>query len=524
MAAKRKKLILLTSILSAFSVAIVALVAGGKALSSPIGVGGSTELVNGTITWTASNSEKTTHAGNRVSYLRNTARKTPIYAYAYGQYDASDSCMLDSKGSDYQTFGIFISSVAGTSSSLFQFQNITSISVVTDSGSDSGATFKVYTNSTSDGSAAYTGTSDGSEQTFNISSEVSGAKYLAVRPANNLEIQIKSITVNYTCEPGGVEPSPDVYNISYYGFDGDDKEELYGIDESSLVKSAEEGESVEIEVEALSGYSFYFAFEYTDVLTDWSLSGSTISFTMPASNVEICIQVETEEVVLSSITISSYTTEYEVNDLFEFDGVVTAHYSDGSDDVVEPTNVTEPDMTSSGTKEITVSYTEGGVTKTASYNISVTGGTSAVVLTGTYRFSSRSVNTSGKKWDGTDGTMTITFSNDGTLVWRNERIDTYSRAVDAKVLLDYTATDNGAYIEVSMELTGIDFTVGGATNTSAMTFSGAYTDRPCIGFGVGAKNETGNVSSDRSSLTISVYDGSSSPYKYYDTFTFSLVS
>ncbi len=74
---------------------------------------------------------------------------------------------------------------------------------------------------------------------------------------------------------------------------------------------------------------------------------------------------------LESIAVSGQTTTYTVGDTFEFDGTVTATYSDGSTKKVSPTSVSSPDMTTAGKKEVTVSYTEGTVTKTASYEITV---------------------------------------------------------------------------------------------------------------------------------------------------------
>ena len=77
---------------------------------------------------------------------------------------------------------------------------------------------------------------------------------------------------------------------------------------------------------------------------------------------------------LSSITLntSNAQTEFYVDDTFDSSGlVVTAHYDNGTEDIVTPTNVSSPSMSSTGDKTVTVSYTEGGVTKTATYTISV---------------------------------------------------------------------------------------------------------------------------------------------------------
>ena len=74
------------------------------------------------------------------------------------------------------------------------------------------------------------------------------------------------------------------------------------------------------------------------------------------------------EVTLNSISLSgTYQTTFTVGDTFTYIGlVVTAHYSDGSSLTVTPTSVTDPDMTSSGTKDVLVTY------KTASIKYQIT--------------------------------------------------------------------------------------------------------------------------------------------------------
>lgn len=79
-----------------------------------------------------------------------------------------------------------------------------------------------------------------------------------------------------------------------------------------------------------------------------------------------------EVVVLTSITLSGFTTSYNTYATFTFTGTVTAHYSDGTTaNVTSSCTHTTPNMTSAGTKTVTVTYTEDGVTKTATYNITV---------------------------------------------------------------------------------------------------------------------------------------------------------
>ena len=89
---------------------------------------------------------------------------------------------------------------------------------------------------------------------------------------------------------------------------------------------------------------------------------------------------ETVVKTLQSIAVAGMTTSYQVGDDFSFDGTCTATYSVTKDGVaqpdvvsetVTPTSVSTPDMTQVGTPTVTVTYTEGEVTKTAEYAITI---------------------------------------------------------------------------------------------------------------------------------------------------------
>lgn len=108
--------------------------------------------------------------------------------------------------------------------------------------------------------------------------------------------------------------------------------------------------------------------------------------------IEVTCEEEAEQGVektLKSIALSGMTTQFENVDKFVFDGTVTATYSvvkggEAQPDEtreVTPTSVSEPDMTQLGDQEVTVSFTDGDVTKEAKYTITVT---EHVVTPGTY--------------------------------------------------------------------------------------------------------------------------------------------
>lgn len=91
---------------------------------------------------------------------------------------------------------------------------------------------------------------------------------------------------------------------------------------------------------------------------------------------------ETSE--LSAIAISgTYPTSFHQGDAFSYDGlIVRATYANGKTRIVSPTSVTTPDMSSvADDVEVTVSYTEGLVTKTATYTVDITAAATSKTIT-----------------------------------------------------------------------------------------------------------------------------------------------
>ena len=73
-----------------------------------------------------------------------------------------------------------------------------------------------------------------------------------------------------------------------------------------------------------------------------------------------------------SLNTSNVQTEFTLGDTFDYSGlIVTAYYDNETEDIVEPTSVSSPNMMTVGEKEITVTYTEGEVTKSKPYTITV---------------------------------------------------------------------------------------------------------------------------------------------------------
>lgn len=103
-----------------------------------------------------------------------------------------------------------------------------------------------------------------------------------------------------------------------------------------------------IDVSAYAGKTLQFAFKY--------VSTTTGAGTWEIKNIKLD---ESSDVpaVLESISWTGYTTAYTLGDAFKKDGTVTATYSDGStEDVSSAASFSTPDMSTAGTKTVTVSY------------------------------------------------------------------------------------------------------------------------------------------------------------------------
>lgn len=113
----------------------------------------------------------------------------------------------------------------------------------------------------------------------------------------------------------------------------------------------------------------------TSYYLQYNNSGSGLFSTYGGKQGNPCIFKKTQSCTLSSISLntSGATTTFCVGETFSSSGLVTtASYTGGcSNATVTPTSVSSPNMASAGEKTVTVSYTEGGVTKTATYTITV---------------------------------------------------------------------------------------------------------------------------------------------------------
>lgn len=213
--------------------------------------------------------------------------------------------------------------------------------------------------------------------------------------------------------------------------------------------------------------------------------------------------VSSSSKTLDSITLdtSDAPTTFNVGDTFSYEGLsVTANYDDGTDDIVTPTSVSTPNMSTAGQKTVTVTYTEGGVTKTATYTITV----NAVTLTSIEVSDAKTAYYVGDTF--VKPTVTATYSNGSTSdVTNSATFSGYnlSNAGNQTVTVSYT---NGG----TTKTTSYSITVTAVTITS-ITISGYTTlfnvgDAFSFGGTVTANYNNGSTADVTASASFSGYN------------------
>ena len=187
---------------------------------------------------------------------------------------------------------------------------------------------------------------------------------------------------------------------------------------------------------------------------------------------------KTSTAVLTGIALSGdYTTTFYQNGTFSYEGlIVTASYDDGTSSAVSGFTVSSPDMTTLGTQTVTVSYTEGNVTKTASYDITIeeahdyatlpfswAGGSSADLK----KVLGVTVNCDGSDYSSTNNPYLVKFSKNGHYVM----VKTDSRPGKVTVGVKMLGGSDATSITVQGSANGETF-----TDVQTLTISGAKND------------------------------------------------
>ena len=213
-----------------------------------------------------------------------------------------------------------------------------------------------------------------------------------------------------------------------------------------------------------------------------------------------------KQVDLTSIALdtSNVQTSFSKGEAFNYDGLkLSAYYSSGPSNYVTPTNVSSPDMTTTGDKTVTVTYTEGSITRTASYTINVNTNPSISWNAPTINVYSGSTlsGTDVNNWNVTyndgDGHITVLTYSQMTVKLGGETISiphTWSTLDDGKVL---TATYNSlttsasSAVQITQRVNSIMKHSEESTAISNLTFSSA-----CGGSGTADDGKQWTVESD----------------------------
>ena len=147
-----------------------------------------------------------------------------------------------------------------------------------------------------------------------------------------------------------------VYQGDYYTFDG------------KVTAKYSDGTSKDVTSSAEIGLISTMNLGEQSLLIKYQEDGKQVS-----TSIKITVkEKETPAPTLTEITVSDYTNHVYKDETYNFDGKVTAKYSDGtSKDVTSSADIDPISTSTLGTKTGNVSYTEGTVTKTATYSVTV---------------------------------------------------------------------------------------------------------------------------------------------------------
>ena len=156
--------------------------------------------------------------------------------------------------------------------------------------------------------------------------------------------------------------------------------------------------------------------------------------------------------------ISDVQTEFTVGDTFNYDGlIVTAYYSDSSSETLDSFDVVAPDMSTSGNKTVTISYTYDEVEKETSYEITVNNAATLASISVTNPKTSYYVGDTFVK-----PTVTATYSDETSLDVTNSAAFS---GYDLNTAGDYTVTVSYTEGEITEETT-YDITVSESSISS----------------------------------------------------------
>lgn len=208
------------------------------------------------------------------------------------------------------------------------------------------------------------------------------------------------------------------------------------------------GESKKVTDYTVTGYDASKAGEQT-VTVSYTEKGIT-------KTAEFTVKVETAELVSITVTPPAKVS-YVVGESFEHSGMnVTAHYANRPDKGITDYTITGYDMNKVGNQTVTVSYTEGDITKTATFVISVAN--EKQVLTGLTVESSVKAYRVGDAFDQSTLTVTAQYQDGSSKPVNQYTLSTIDTATKGAKLITVTYIEEGviktALLTVTVVLPG----------------------------------------------------------------------
>lgn len=173
----------------------------------------------------------------------------------------------------------------------------------------------------------------------------------------------------------------------------------------------------------------------------------------------VTVTAEPVPVVLSSISATKTKMSYTTEETFSTDDVVvTAHYSDNTTaNVTSSATIGTVDISTAGTKTLNISYTEGGVTKTATLSITVTAEPVPVTKVSISATKTKTSYTVGETFSNDDVVVTMHYSDGTTSIVPHSESDLSIGVVDTSttgtktLLIRYD--DDGNTLETTITIT-----------------------------------------------------------------------
>ena len=238
-------------------------------------------------------------------------------------------------------------------------------------------------------------------------------------------------------------------------------------------------------------------------VNDSSASFNVSSGTIKILNISVAYGVsgQTPTKVLSSISVSGQTTTFTQGDTFVFGGDVNATYSDSStQNVTNSASFSGYDMSTASTQTVTVSYTEDGITKTASYQIVVNKAPVTLTSISVTTQPTKVVYEIGEELNTAGMVVTATYSDGSTAPVTEYTLNNPDMSTTGSKTITVTYQSLTATFTVTVVKTLVSISVSGQTTTftkgDAFAFGGTVT-------ATYSDNSTKDVTS---SATFSGYD------------------